>query len=664
MSNHLSTKPPPSSLPPRRQRVSRSAPSSPVASSRATRSASSSNYANPTHARRSSKSHSKLIFESPRLEYDDHHLFPAVEMNLQTHDTRWEYLQRVAGQHKQDATCLNLTRNTSLTPLALRMGTPAATAQRVTELYLNVLNAGDEDSVAELPDWLDAIADTFPALRHLTLQQEEENQVDHITELRCDSSTSNQCVPADKYAIELDDTSSTTQEQDLSDAATVRRLYVLYRLPILESLDGIPIHATERRLACPRDREQERQHQEMTSCLLDVLEDEENMSRASLQSPKPRRGRPALSETAVEVDVNGRPLTGSPTARNKLVLTPPKRRLSALIATGTPEAPVLHCPALYDLDRIEYESVESTQVCEWSAACGTLSLPYFRKQTKLPDREKTKSRFHLKLRKTPSENNNQFEAERANGRSHPNPRTAKSPQLSNSINHNSRKSPPKRPSDPVMHVEDMNDHGEMIFEARPQRRRNEHPNAMPPSPHGKASTTLESLDFGLKDTESSSQSWSPRRLKPSPSESLSSPFPMQFRVRVKDTTARDLTVSTEFEVLTEAKLSPPPAPRDIDSARETIEDPISLARTHSSPTKLPSAFRKGELPPHGPERHSSKRITTRRYNLVRSNSTTKASQSKRRGQRWRVKLKARNTSIMDNDDDSDSSEEIVLKRHG
>lgn len=626
-----------------------------------TRSASLSNYADPTYAR--SKSHSKLIFESPRLEYDDHHLFPGVGMNLQTHDTRWKYLQRVAGQHKQDATCLNLTRNSSLTPLALRMGTPTATAQRVTELYLNVLNAGDEDSVAELPYWLDAIADTFPALRHLTLQQEEENQLDHITEGRRGRSTRNQCVHADKYATELDDASSSTNEQDLSDAAMVRRLYVLYRLPQLESLDGIPVHATERRLAYPRDRREERKQPAMTSCLLDVLEDEENMIRSSLQSPNPRRSRSALAETAVEVDVNGRPLTGSP--GNKLVRSPPKRRLPALNATGTPKDTVLQCPALYDLDRIEYESVESTQVCEWSAACGTLSLPYFRKQAKVPDREKTKSRFHMKLRKTPRESNDKFEAERENnGRSH-HPRTAKSPQLSHSIAHNSRKSPPKQPSDPVMHAEDMDDHGEMIFEARPQRRRNEHTYAMPLSPHGKASPTLESLDFGLKDTMSSSQSSSVRS-RPSPSESLSSPFPMQFRERIKDTTATDLTVSTEFEVLTEAKLSPPPVPRDKSAARETIEDPILLTRTHSSPTKLPSAFRKGELPPHCPERHSSKQIRTPRFDLVRSNSTTKASQSKRRGQRWRVKLKARNTSIMDDDDDdddaeSDTSEEKVLK---
>ena len=579
-------------------------------------------------------------------------------MDLQTPDTRWKYLQRVAGEHQQDVTCLNLSRHTHLTPPTLKMGTPAAVARRVTELQLNVLQrvvitGQDEDhSLGELTAWLDAISETFPALKHLKLEQPQTQQqqtivskishssVDDIIELRCDSSVSTENVSTDKYATEPDETPTPTSHKNLSDDAMVRRLYILHRLPLLESLDGIPVCATERRLAHPGDPG----HEEITSsCLLDVEEDEENQSRAS---PKPKRGRPALAETAVEVDVNGRPLTGSP--RNRAALRS-NNSSPELRAAGTPTDSALHCPALYDLSRLEYESVESTQVCEWGAACGALSLPYFRNRARFPDREKTKSRFHLKVGRSPPGIRNQPET--AHTQTHKG--SCGGAAVSLQLPHASRNASPCRATDPVIHVEDMNDHGEIIFEARPQRQRIGL--SSPSSTRGKAlANTLLSLDMTLS---SSSHSLTLQH-HPPPSQSLTCPFPMQFRARFKEATS--LTVSTDLAVLDSNEATLRFAPRDTDDlCRETIEYPILFTRTQSSPTKLPSdCGRTSDLPPPFPGSKRAMNTTTTgtpRFNMVCSTGVTKPSRTKRRGQRWRVKLQARSASIMDDDDEEDDN---------
>lgn len=595
-----------------------------------------------------------------------------------THETRWKYLQRVAGDHQQEVSCLNLSRHGAhLTPAALRMGTPAAVAQRVTELHLHILQndypsassyaeeQGEDDSVAELPIWLDAIAETFPALRHLTLQPDHPKQqpqqggsTEEFIELQSDSIQSHHFTTnIDKYATASDETTAPADSNNnnglLLDAFLVRRLYVLYRLPHLESLDGIPVSAAERRLAHPRDRGQERQQQQQqaSSCLLDdEEEDEEHLQ----QSPKQQRKRDesALAENApVEVDVNGQPLAGSP-----------RNGAAALQSNNNNNNSCLPlCP--YDLDRVEYESVESTQVCEWGAACGALSLPYFRNnnnnKTRMLDREKAKTRFHLKLCRPPQGSNTHAA-------------TVPAPTPIHHSNMVPRKSYTSRPTDPVMHVEDMNDHGEMIFEARPQRQRSGV--SLPSSPRGRAlATTLRSLDYTLSSSNSQSLSSPHRQQFPPPSQSLTSPFPMQFRVRVQDTMARNLTVSTDLEVLEEPS-SPPQAPRDINCAsREAIEySTVSLARVHSSPSKLSSTCligggQRGDHPPPFPE--SEYRVTnatgsptaSRIGLLMRNcNSTTKVTQSKRRGRstRWRIKLKARTASIMD-DDEEEEEEEII-----
>jgi len=790
----------PSALPPRRQRLSRSAPSSPAARAASTQQHdqdqrqlfSGKSYPSRSTALPQQQPNNKqqqLIFESPRLEFDDHHLFPNAQHHpaLRQHDTRWRYLQQVAGQHRQDATVLDLS-NRCLTPAALTSGTPAAVARRVTELRLNVLGGGNDHCyqhsnskeeaslVAELPLWLDAIDETFPALLHLSLQaprrpDEHSDDDKHGTKAadydsdgsscssKSEKSNSNNNRSVDKYAISNDEEEETTvsdhensnnnnnntnNSNDLTDAATVRRLYVLYRLPRLESLDGIPVQPSERRLALPRDRQQERQQAAAAAttntALLDkAVTDEENGRSV-------HRG-----ETAVEIDLNGQPHSSDD---SDLPLSPTKRT-----ATKN-DPPPLH-PLMDDddddnddddyMNRIEYESVESTQVCEWSAACGTLSLPYFRK----PDRAKTKSRFHLKFRKPQQQQSSEFRkdnssssgAATATNAAHSNTTTT-STTTTTATATDFRSSRPTKNSlekyqnhrkslsvDPVMHVEDMSDHGEMIFEARPQRRRRSNGAAtpptvqtqllesddsvaarVPPAPLSKSLTALQSLQFDLKGRQSGGggspsralgeqqQQQQQQQRRPPPSHSLTSPFPMQFRLRAQDAVvAKELTVSTDFDDVNDGgddderhrEVSPPPAPRDtildVETATTKLASRISLTRSRSSPTKLPSAWptvnqqhtrnssgvgvgstrTAAALPPPCPESNARRlgSLTSRYYssnNSMTRSSSSKASKSKRRASRWRAKIVARKSSIMDgvddddDDDDVDSSEEENL----
>jgi hypothetical protein len=97
---------------------------------------------------------------------------------------------------------------------------------------------------------------------------------------------------------------------------------------------------------------------------------------------------------------------------------------------------------------------------------------------------------------------------------------------------------------------------------------------------------------------------------------------------------------------------------------ETIEIPIPLTRTQSSPsrllsnvgnsTQLKASATKGELPPPCP--------TGRRNagTIFRSNSINRTTQRKlqqKRGSRWRDKMSARSTSIMDDEDDDENIRE-------
>jgi len=187
------------------------------------------------HARRESgemqqspQRRSRLVFASPRLQQEDGDLFPTVS-SLQEHEERWKYLSEQAGSHRQESHVLRVNRN--MTPKALQHGTPRQAAARITELHLWI--QGDT-----LPEWLDVVGQTFFHLEHLYL---------------------NKAVDAETKTPH-----------------SVKRLYILYRLPRLKSINGVNVTFAERALARPNNPNGRRVKREdwMDSSLLDFVDDE------------------------------------------------------------------------------------------------------------------------------------------------------------------------------------------------------------------------------------------------------------------------------------------------------------------------------------------------------------------------------------------------------
>lgn len=153
----------------------------------------------------------KLFFTSPRLMEPDENLFPKDHSPYKNSHQRWQLVSDQAGEHRQDGTVLMIGRK--MTPMALRIGMTQQAAKRVRSL--NLWLDHDKDI---LPEWLDVIASVFANLEHLTLTED--------------------VFPG---------------EDEMAVSARMRRLYVLYRLPYLKSIDDMIVTEEERRMARPNE---------------------------------------------------------------------------------------------------------------------------------------------------------------------------------------------------------------------------------------------------------------------------------------------------------------------------------------------------------------------------------------------------------------------------
>lgn len=154
----------------------------------------------------------KRIYDSPRLVVEDHEIFPAIETfaHYQDCESRWKMISLEAGDHQQDGSHLVIRRN--MKPATLKCGIVSQYfGRRVRRLTLWL---DREEDI--LPQWLDAIVESFPNLEHVLI---------------CQDSISN--------------------SDDISVSSRMRRLYILYRLPYLLSIDGVVVSSEERELARP-----------------------------------------------------------------------------------------------------------------------------------------------------------------------------------------------------------------------------------------------------------------------------------------------------------------------------------------------------------------------------------------------------------------------------
>jgi hypothetical protein len=151
----------------------------------------------------------RLMFTSPRVIASDEELFPSNHSIYKDSDERWQQISNQAGSHKQDGTGMAIGRR--ITPTALKVGLTRAAAIRVRSLNLWLDHNKDT-----LPEWLDVMSEVFVNLEHLTLTED--------------------VFPG---------------EDDLAVSARMRRLYVLYRLPNLKSIDDMVVTSAEREMANP-----------------------------------------------------------------------------------------------------------------------------------------------------------------------------------------------------------------------------------------------------------------------------------------------------------------------------------------------------------------------------------------------------------------------------
>lgn len=153
----------------------------------------------------------KLVFTSPRCIVKDDAIFPTNHSPYKKSDERWKQISDQAGSHRQDGATMTIGRK--ITPEALRIGMTKQAAGRVR--CLNLWLDHDKDI---LPEWLDVIAPVFVNLEHLNLTED--------------------VFPG---------------EDEMAVSSRMRRLYILYRLPFLKSIDDVLVTSEERQIARPND---------------------------------------------------------------------------------------------------------------------------------------------------------------------------------------------------------------------------------------------------------------------------------------------------------------------------------------------------------------------------------------------------------------------------
>lgn len=171
----------------------------------------------------------------------------AQEARLVKPTDRWKAMSELAGSHKQSLEVLDLS-NRSLPAQALKFGVPRKTAQSVRDLRYDGNLVGDgDDGNNDLPAFLDIVVQLFPRLKHLSLR----NNPCSPGDMRGEASPQRDAkLPTNidpKLKSKLDAAIDAANREQMR----MHRLYIIYRLPDLLSINGQPVTDEDRQLARP-----------------------------------------------------------------------------------------------------------------------------------------------------------------------------------------------------------------------------------------------------------------------------------------------------------------------------------------------------------------------------------------------------------------------------
>lgn len=538
-------------------------------------------------------------FTSPRCLKAD----VSPDKTLQTHENRWMKMSELAGSHKQDDDLLRFNR--PIAPLAFKSGVPSQVASRVKTLHIVA-----EDN---LPQWLDVLSNTCFSLENLMLNGED------------------------------------GAKNESMEAARMRRLYILYRLPDLKSIDGVNVTDLERQLARPNNPNGYRVN-------LNDWVHEEEVDDDSEDDEERQHG------DAVEVSLYGvvRRVHADPPQESwdepewekpydPSGITPENLKETV---RATQQSPALEMSEVSEDDA----SPRATALITDQAGC----MPKFqqlplhalcsRSEKYLPDdggafeianphRQLYFTGQHSALKSLKPRASPQYEDPRGPHKS----KSRRSP--GRVLVPSSEGTPPRsKPQYASLQKEEATKNVLAKEPEEPQKQRKSpevrsSPDRIqsPPLTHVTPERPVHALHNVKSPPHLSLTPPSPVRVDMSPSRSLTSPFPMQFRSRNSKATAPPTLEKVTEQVMEET--SP-------EENRETIDaSPASLA---SPPGQSRKKFNKDDRPPPFPGR------------VVVAPLDPHEQRRKRVLGRWRNRTQLRNTPIMDNDeDDSDDDEDLA-----
>ena len=175
--------------------------------------------------------------------------------DLISYENRWDYQSSLAGCHQQSLYVLDLSHR-PLHPATLKFGVTPEMAQKITDFRF------DKDSVGrhDLPSLLDVIINLFPQLKHLTLKCQSKCQIangnaDKTFDLKvdegrvfsADGSEDERSLGDAKLLAKFDANIAMAQREN----ERIERLYLLYRMPSLSSINGLLVTEEERKVARP-----------------------------------------------------------------------------------------------------------------------------------------------------------------------------------------------------------------------------------------------------------------------------------------------------------------------------------------------------------------------------------------------------------------------------